>query len=60
MKMTEHSQTSFDTLVLTLLAFLFLFSVLFFVSNGRVLEALTGYAQSLGAFLSKMIDGLSR
>jgi hypothetical protein len=34
----EQAQTSWDYLVLSVLAFAFLFLVLFFASDGRVLE----------------------
>ena len=47
----EQAQTSWDYLVLTVLAFAFLFLVLFFASDGRVLEMLQKQFASFAEFV---------
>ncbi|MBU1197917.1 hypothetical protein KJ765_05410 [Candidatus Micrarchaeota archaeon] len=52
----EHSQSTFDTFILTILAVFFLFAVLFLITDGRVIEVLGEYAGDLGDFVSAIAD----
>lgn len=48
----EPAQTSWDYLILSILAFAFLFLVLWFASEGRVVEMLQRQLASAAEFLS--------
>ncbi|MFH1106505.1 MAG: hypothetical protein V1787_01270 [Candidatus Micrarchaeota archaeon] len=47
----EAAQTSWDALVLSVLAFMFLFLAVYFASDGRVLEMVVRQLEALGGML---------
>ncbi len=52
--LSEPAQTSWDYLVLSLLAFAFLFLVLYFASDGRVLDMLQRQLAAAGEFVKSV------
>ncbi len=54
----SHSQGTFDVMILTALALLFMFAVLFLVTNGKIMESLSDYAHEFALFLTAIWNGL--
>lgn len=50
----EQAQTSWDYLILSILAFAFLFLVLYFASDGRVLEMAQRQLASAAEFVNSL------